>query len=232
MLSELKKYIPDDHSRQVTSKYYLEELFRQDSNIRRVMDLGCGAGDSLDYFREKVPGIKWIGLDQEKSPEVESRTRSDGEFYTFDGTHIPFPDNLFDLIYCHQVFEHVRHPVDLLNEVRRVLRPNGYFVGSTSQLEPSHSYSLWNYIPYGFYLLLEETGLQLIQIRPGIDSLTLIIRHGFHRSRFFSRWFEKESPLNLLISFTGKVKHWRPARINAWKLYFCGQFSFLAHKAE
>jgi len=230
MLSELGKYIPDDHSRQVTSKYFLEWLFQQDTNIRRVMDLGCGSGDSLDYFRAKEPNIKWIGLDKEKSPEVVSRARTDGEFIAFDGIHIPFSDNLFDLIYCRQVFEHVRHPVDLLNEVQRVLSPNGYLVGSTSQLEPYHSYSLWNYIPYGFSLLLEEAGLQLIEIRPGIDALTLIVRHGFHRSRFFSRWFENESPLNLLISLTGKVKHWRPARINAWKLYFCGQFSFLAQK--
>jgi len=232
MLGLLKEYIPNDHNHQVTSRYFLDHLFRQDNKIHRVMDLGCGAGDSFEYFRKKDPGIRWIGLDKEKSPEIESRTRTDGEFYSFDGVHIPFSDNIFDLIYCHQVLEHVRYPIDLLKEVHRVLRPNGYFVGSTSQLEPSHSYSLWNYIPYGFYLLLEETGLQLIQIRPGIDSLTLIVRHGLNRPKFFSRWFEKESPLNLLISFIGKVKRWPPARINAWKLYFCGQFSFLVYKAD
>ena len=114
MYDLLSEYIPDDHSCQVTSNYFTECLFRQDNNIRQVMDLGCGVGNSLDYFREKSPGVRWIGLDVEKSPEAESRTRTDGEFHTFDGIHVPFDDNYFDLIYCNQVFEHVRYPVALL----------------------------------------------------------------------------------------------------------------------
>ena len=196
------------------------------------MDLGCGDGNTLDYFRRKSQGVRWVGIDIEKSPEVESRTRTDGEFHTFNGIHIPFDDNHFDLIYCNQVFEHVRHPIDLLKEVNRVLRPNGYFVGSTSHLEPYHSYSLWNYTPYGFCLLIEEIGLHVVEIRPSIDSLTLIVRRGLGRSRFFSLWWEKESPLNLVISLYGKVMRKSPVWINTVKLLFCGQFCFLVHKPD
>lgn len=232
MYDLLKEYIPNDHSRQVVSKYYTEYLFRQNNKIRQVMDLGCGTGNSLDYFRRKNPRIRWVGLDIEKSPEVDLRTRTDGEFYTFDGIHIPFDDDHFDLIYCNQVFEHVRRPINLLKEVRRVLRPNGYFIGSTSQLEPYHSYSLWNYTPYGFCLLIKEAGLQLVEMRPSIDALTLIIRCGLRTPKFFSRWWEKESPLNLVISFFGKVMRKRPEWINAKKLLFCGQFCFLARKSD
>ena len=228
----LNEYIPNDHSHQVTSKYFTEHLFRQDNNIRQVMDLGCGVGNSLDYFLRKNPNARWVGLDIEKPPEVESRTRTAGEFHTFDGIHIPFDDNHFDLIYCNQVFEHVRHPSDLLKEVHRVLRPNGYFIGSASQLEPYHGHSLWNYTPYGFYLLLEEAGLQLVEIRPSIDALTLIIRHGLGKAEFFSRWWAKESPLNLIIGLFGKVMRKDPAWINAVKLLFCGQFCFLVRKPD
>ncbi|MGH7453874.1 MAG: class I SAM-dependent methyltransferase [bacterium] len=144
--------------------------------------------------------------------------------------HIPFNSNDFDLVYCNQVLEHVRYPAELLKEVHRVLKPNGYFVGSTSQLEPFHTYSFWNYTPYGFLQLIEATGMQLVEISPSIDALTLIIRQGFGGPRFFSRWWKKESPLNRLINLAGKMMRKEPAWINAAKLVFCGQFCFLVCK--
>ena len=89
------------------------------------------------------------------------------------------------MIYCNQVLEHVRFPERLLREVCRVLKPNGYFVGATSQLEPYHSLSVWNYTPHGFRLLVKEVGLQLQEIRPGIDALTLIIRAAPAKAKVF-----------------------------------------------
>jgi ubiquinone/menaquinone biosynthesis C-methylase UbiE len=38
---------------------------------------------------------------------------------TFDGVNLPFGDDDFDLVYCKQVLEHVRHPEPLLAEVGR-----------------------------------------------------------------------------------------------------------------
>ena len=232
MLGELRQCIPADHSRQVTWEYYLDLVLRKPEDIRRVMDLGCGAGDSLDCFRRRNAAVRWIGLDKEQSPEVEARTRKDGAFCVFDGARIPFPDGSFDLVYSRQVFEHVSDPHGLLKETSRVIRPGGYFIGSTSQMEPFHSYSLGNFTPYGFSLLLGEAGLELAEVRPGIDAITLIVRHGLGRPRFFARWFERESPLNRLIGLAGRLKRWPPERVNAWKLYFCGQFSFFAFKTR
>lgn len=229
-LNLLSEYIPNDHSHQVTSLYYTECLFKQNSGLYKVMDLGCGAGDSLGYFKEKYPNVIWTGLDINKSPEIEEKIKIGGEFHIYDGIHIPFEDNYFDLIFCNQVFEHVRFPADLLKEVKRVLKPNGYFIGSASQLEPYHSYSLWNYTPYGFSVLIKEAGLQLLEIRPGIDALTLILRRGFGCTKIFSRWMRKESPLNLIISLIGRVKRKSNFWINARKLLFCGHFCFLVRK--
>lgn len=226
----LSEFIPDDHSRQVTPRYFTEILFGKDNNILEVMDLGCGEGNSMDYFQLMHPQIKWVGLDIEDSPEVKSRKRADGDFHSFDGIHIPFGDNHFDLIYCNQVFEHVRYPEKLLKEVFRVLRPGGYLVGSTSQLEPFHSFSFWNYTPYGFSLMVKEAGLQMIEIRPSIDAVTLIARRGLGKPKFFLRWWEKESPLNVTISFVGKILRKRHSSINSMKLLFCGQFCFLVTK--
>ena len=51
-----------------------------------MLDLGCGAGDSVDLFRSLNPVVSWVGADIEQSAEVADRTRTDAEFVTFDGT--------------------------------------------------------------------------------------------------------------------------------------------------
>ena len=50
------------------------------------------------------------------------------------GEHLPFAGESFDLIVCLWVLEHLREPVTVLREVRRVLRPGGHFVFLTPNL--------------------------------------------------------------------------------------------------
>jgi len=232
LLDLLRKYIPADHSRQVTARYYIDELCCPDSQIRSVLDVGCGAGNSVDYFRRRNGDIRWIGLDIAHSPEVRQRNRRDAEFHSFDGANIPFESNSLDLVYSRQVFEHVRYPVQLLKEIRRVLRPGSHFIGSTSQLEPYHSFSYWNYTPFGFSQLLEEVGFELIEIRPGIDGLSLMARRALGCPKFLDILFTTESPLNLLIEGVRRCTGRSCAWSNAAKLLFCGHFCFLARKSS
>jgi len=228
----LQAYIPMDHSRQVTAEHCLRHLLATNPDIRRVMDLGCGPGNSIDFFREKIEEVNWVGLDIESSPEVMQRTRKDAEFRTFDGVHIPFDSDSFDLVYSRQVFEHVRRPAELLREVRRVLRPMCLFVGSTSHLEPYHSHSFWNYTPLGFYELLDEAGFDLVEMRPGIDGLTLLVRRALGCPKAFDRFFRNESPLNLMIELASRIAGKNCGWSNATKLLFSGHFCFLAVKRE
>jgi SAM-dependent methyltransferase len=195
-----------------------------------VLDVGCGAGDSVGQFRDVNPSVRWVGIDVEASPEVASRRRTDAEFATFDGVHLPFDDASFDAVYCKQVLEHVREPGPLLKEVARVLRPGGAFAGSTSQLEPFHSFSTWNYTPYGLKLLLEGAGLVLDEVRPGIDSLAVIVNRGVGMRRVTRRWWAVESPLNRVADAFGRARRLEPRQVNAIKLLLCGQFAFMARR--
>jgi hypothetical protein len=120
----------------------------------------------------------------------------------------------------------------LLREVHRVLKPGGHFMGSASCLEPYHSRSLWNYTPYGLRCLIEETGLRLDEVRPGIDGVSLTLRRLLGAPGFFEFWFTHESPLNSMIGVAGRIlrkgHRWR----NAAKLVFSGHVCFLASKRE
>ena len=208
--------IPNDHARQVDAYDMLLPL--TGDGPLRFLDLGAGDGRSFDLVREIRPGVDWIGLDIANSPEVKSRTRTDCTFVTYDGVTIPFPDQHFDVVFSRQVFEHVRQPEKLLQEIHRVLRPGGSFIGSVSQLEPYHSRSYWNFTYMGFASIASDAGLRPAELRPGIDGITLTLRNftlfGIKaKNAMFQRYFKNASPLNLCIDALLQPESMTPAEL-------------------
>lgn len=233
--ARLARHVPADGSAQTSARRQVVECLRNGGRDGwRVLDLGCGTGGSHDFMAAAAPLAAWVGLDIPDSPEAEARTRRDLVFVAFDGIRVPFAAGVFDLVYCHQVFEHVRHPQVLLGEVARVLSAGGLFIGSTSQLEPFHSRSLWNYTAYGFLELLETAGFHDVEIRPGIDGVTLMLRRLFAfvgLARPFGFFFEHASPLNVAIELAGRAVGLEPRMRGLLKLVFAGQFVFVARKS-
>jgi SAM-dependent methyltransferase len=233
----LEPYLPASSSRQACSLTEAQHILDQTegaSSPYRILDLGCGTGNSLAPLKRNLTKVQWFGLDIADSLEVRNRRRASPALCTYDGTQIPMRSDSIDLVYSRQVFEHVRHPEQLLSEVFRIIRPGGVFIGSTSHLEPFHSRSYWNYTPYGFSILLQSAGFQGIEVRPGIDGLTLISRRLFSYLRLswlFESFFAEESPLNSIIESLRILKVGCTRR-NALKLYFCGHFVFRARRAE
>jgi len=225
----LKPAIPSDHCHQ-TRAIDLVAKKLQSVRPRIIVDLGCGRGDSVEFFRKLAPEAKWIGVDIAESPEVLQRTRNDAEFVTYDGICLPFEHGSTDLIYTNQVFEHVRYPEALLKEICRVLASDGLAIGQTSQLEPYHSYSYWNFTVYGFKKICEDAGLGMLELRPGIDANTLFRRSYLGRPKEYSKWFKEESPLNVDIEREAKNQKRGAQTVNFRKLMLCGQFCFILGK--
>ncbi len=232
----LYEFLPSDTSRQTHSLREAVHALGEIADSKRgvtVVDLGCGAGTSYDALSGRNGKIVWFGVDIADSHEVLNRQQRDLPFCAYDGVRIPFADSSADIVYSRQVFEHVRRPRPVIAEVLRVLRPGGWFVGSTSHLEPLHSRSYWNYTPYGFCVLLQDAGFRSIRVRPGIDAMTLISRRGLSYlglSRFFQPFFKMESPLNVLLEAGMRVARVPVKRRNFLKLVFSGQFCFSAQK--
>ena len=231
------EYLPKDNSAQTNSMREAIKVLERYENLDKaieILDLGCGVGSSFEKFKISNKKFNWSGIDIEESPEVNSRVRNDLNFLTYDGVYIPLPENSVDIIYSHQVFEHVRHPQELLFDTLRVLKKDGYFVGSTSHLEPFHSRSFWNFTPYGYVTLLKTAGFSDIVVKPDIDSLTLIVINllRYPNNKLVKRFFSKESPLNYTIEMTSKILGLGVERRSALKLKFSGQFVFIAQKRE
>lgn len=121
-------------------KYWPEEIFRREV-LRRMddttvsLDLGAGAGiiPQLD-FRGWAKRICGIDLD----PRVLENSFLD-DAHVGDACEIPYPDESFDLVFSHSVFEHLEAPLEVVREIRRVLRPGGTLLIETP--------NRWHYMP-------------------------------------------------------------------------------------
>jgi SAM-dependent methyltransferase len=63
------------------------------------------------------------------------------ELHVYDGVHLPLPDASIDLVVSHEVFEHIADVPAVLNELARVLRPDGriyIYIHSFTSLSGGH----------------------------------------------------------------------------------------------
>ena len=118
----------------------------------------------------------------------------------YDGVNLPYADESYDVIWCKQVLEHVRHPDAVIAEVARVLRPGGLFLGSVSQIEPYHSRSIFNWTHYGIRVVFADHGLNVFELTPGTDGLLLMLRALFGYNTGLNKLVSGETPFNRIIS--------------------------------
>jgi SAM-dependent methyltransferase len=95
---------------------------------RTVLEVGCGAG--VDLARFARGGADVTGVDLSAAAIELARTNFAqrglaGRFEVADAERLPFPDNVFDLIYAHGVVQYTPDPQRLVDECRRVLAPGG-----------------------------------------------------------------------------------------------------------
>jgi 2-polyprenyl-3-methyl-5-hydroxy-6-metoxy-1,4-benzoquinol methylase len=89
----------------------------------RILDVGCGNGLLLALLRDK--GYAVSGVDFSGDAAVAARRLNGVEVRVGSLADQAFADESFDLITLFHVMEHVTEPKAVLDEVRRVLKPDG-----------------------------------------------------------------------------------------------------------
>ena len=95
----------------------------------RLLDIGCGAGETLRLFHQK--GCMVSGLDSSQSLLDDARTKlgNRAELYLGEPADLPFSDNEFDLVTMVASLEYMKKPVEAIAEAIRVCRGR-VFIGA------------------------------------------------------------------------------------------------------
>lgn len=94
---------------------------------KAVLDVACGLGGWLGYFRERGASVSGIDLSH-KAIDVCRGRFPDGDFHVGPAEVLPFADDSFDVVTCMGSLEHFVDKPKALSEMLRVARPGAVFV--------------------------------------------------------------------------------------------------------
>ena len=159
------------------AKWLAEQLPTAASPL--VLDYGAGEGKYLHLARKVRPGARLVGVDI-RAPH----TQVDFEFHQVpSNAPLPFSDGTFDVVISCDVLEHVDNIDSSLDEIRRVLRPGGSFIGFV----PAEG----GLGPYGLFRFLD----------PDIYRDTKDHSHAYTRRELLDRFARRFDILRLTYSY-------------------------------
>jgi SAM-dependent methyltransferase len=103
-------------------------------HARQVLEVGCGTGAILQGL---VTPATLHGLDIDPAALAQCRLHAPRALLTHgDGLRLPYPAQIFDIVYCHYFLLWVPDPLQAVLEMRRVTKPGGHIL---AMAEPDYS---------------------------------------------------------------------------------------------
>ena len=99
---------------------------------KKILELGVGAG--TDHLQWARAGAQCYGVDLTDAA-IETTKRHlalyglKSNLRRIDAATLPFESSTFDLVYSWGVIHHSERPEKIISEIRRVLKPDGLFLG-------------------------------------------------------------------------------------------------------
>lgn len=97
---------------------------------KSVLEIGSGAGiDSCEFARNgsNVTSVDFTDIATKLTRDLTSQFN--GNVARCSATQLPFIDNVFDVVYSFGVIHHIPDIEQVLNEISRVLKKSGQFMG-------------------------------------------------------------------------------------------------------
>ena len=154
------------------------------------LEVGCARGTVSHFLRNA--GGNWFHADTDRSNVNAAAALLKDGVLQIPPNVLPFPDSTFDVIVSLDYLEHVRDDQAALNELKRVLKPNGHLLISTpttgssfvlNKIKPAIGLTLdkYGHVREGYDLKDLESRLQ----KQGYEIIT-----GSTYSRFFTEFIE------------------------------------------
>ncbi len=132
-MGKMEKLICDSRYHRKQAVELTEKLLRfaNPEENQHYLEVGCGNGAAATHTAKKyhlhVTGID-VDPEQIRCAKERAKDLANIHFYVCDATNLPFQDNDFDIVATFGVMHHVSNWINALVEIKRVLKPGGYFI--------------------------------------------------------------------------------------------------------
>lgn len=130
------------------------QLMQNQKNPKKILDIGCASGWFLSQIKHNYPQAKCIGIDAyDKAISYGKKMYPELQLVAIDAHKLPFDNRAFDIVICTEVLEHVVSPDQVLQEIKRVLKPNGIAIieMDSGNLLFQIVWYLWNHLRCGVW---------------------------------------------------------------------------------
>ncbi len=137
-----------------------------------MLDVGCGSGQTMRWFRELHPGWQTVGLDLSFEGLRAAREAGGESVMAASALELPMRDQSVDMVITLDVIQHL--PLGggdetALREIRRVLRPGGVvLIRTNAQAVPftpdDPTYSFHKYASGELRSKLESAGFEVVRL--------------------------------------------------------------------
>lgn len=105
---------------------YLEEIKKMVNfgSAAKILDIGCGIKTVLHFLPGEKYGLDPLAKEYRKIYDYPSDIR----IIKGGGESIPFSENIFDVVFCTNALDHAENPARVVQEIYRVIKPDGFFI--------------------------------------------------------------------------------------------------------
>lgn len=114
-----------------------EEVIKSLSGNEIILDIACGSGYGTHLLSDKSTGKVYGGdLSSEAVNLCKNSWNKDNLSYeTMDGANLKFNDDFFDVVVSFETIEHTTGFNEMIEELKRVVKPNGIVYLSTPNIK-------------------------------------------------------------------------------------------------
>jgi len=189
----------------------ITELFKE-RNVRRVLDLGCGAGRHLIYLAQKGFDAYGIDISGEAIKKAKLRLNKLGfsaNLKVGSMTSLPYRDNFFDALISTTTIHHgmIQQIKKTIREIERVMKPAGLIFitvpkkRSKKKIPKERLFGIKFIAPRTFIILGgEEKGLPHYQFNKDL------LRKNFKNFKIIKLWVNDKGSYCFLGELKNKVR--------------------------
>ncbi|MVN20005.1 class I SAM-dependent methyltransferase [Mucilaginibacter arboris] len=207
----------DEAWRMLGAKYKAQNILEvcKGKQFVKVLEVGAGDGSILYYLDQWnfAPELYAIEISESGVEHIKNRNlKSIKEVQVFDGYHIPYADQSFDLVILAHVLEHVEYERMLLRELKRIAKyqvievPRDYRFGVDAKIKHFLAYGHINvYTPSSLRYLLRSEGFEVLadktsMIQPEVTRFNTFINQKKKKSLLKNVKIEAEYQLKKVLN--------------------------------